>query len=370
MNSLIHSRQEIRVELGRREQKEKKRTGSEAPTPHPQLNSVMRPCASAKHIAQSRGSCTAKASESFAAANNLSGYSSKAVFSPAHHQRDCSLGKENAKSILPPKFGHTAEQATGVCINSDKKKVQTHTEQKLDFGTKQKNAVDPFQALISKAQQELEQCASWSRKKMLKEKDGAEDNSQIVLEDTESLALTVRETQENCAKPIQKTVPDVTAQAELEKWKEFGYLLAESYDQLKKNCNKELAESARSKEIIKALKDQIGKLKDLLKHANKENEALRTELASEENIREEFIANRNKLEAALEENKNIYKEKENLLKRVTAAEKEKEFLSNEKTLSEKLVQQLNDKIKVRQLLNRVRNSRLSSAQFAKAHLNI
>ena len=42
---------------------------------------------------------------------------------------------------------------------------------------------------------------------------------------------------------------------EVEKWKKFGYLVAESYDELKKDNEKVKSEKEKDKKIIQALKD-------------------------------------------------------------------------------------------------------------------
>ena len=43
--------------------------------------------------------------------------------------------------------------------------------------------------------------------------------------------------------------------AEIEKWKKFGYLVAESYDELKKEHEKCRTEKDKDRKIIIALKD-------------------------------------------------------------------------------------------------------------------
>jgi hypothetical protein len=44
-------------------------------------------------------------------------------------------------------------------------------------------------------------------------------------------------------------------EVEVEKWKKFGYLVAESYDELKKENEKMKAEKEKDKKIISALKE-------------------------------------------------------------------------------------------------------------------
>ena len=46
-------------------------------------------------------------------------------------------------------------------------------------------------------------------------------------------------------------------QAEIEKWKKFGKLMADSYDQLNKKFNTFLKDQEKDKKIIQALKDQV-----------------------------------------------------------------------------------------------------------------
>jgi hypothetical protein len=43
----------------------------------------------------------------------------------------------------------------------------------------------------------------------------------------------------------------------VEKWKKFGYLVAESYDELKKENEKLKGDKEKDKKIIGALKDQV-----------------------------------------------------------------------------------------------------------------
>lgn len=319
--------QEIHIETGGYEARRFHRSDAPSPRSIKSLNrsSQMRPCMSAKQIITPARS-SSKLSESFAAGNVGRKYGS---VSPGKRSAGKSGGKENVTR------GYRTA-GTGVCITSSCGKLPT-------FGGAHKrsaNPGDPFQALIFKAQKELDQCASWANKKVV-------DCTRVegLADEGDSVANTVREARD------QPQVSDIkcsdeTIRAELEKWKEFGYLLAESYDQLKKNCNREIEEHGRNRQIIQALKEQVGKLKDILKHVNKENDDIRSELADEENIREQFVANKAKLEAALEEVRTGKREREKLTKQLNAVEKEREILSNEKILNSKLVQQLSDKIKV------------------------
>ena len=116
--------------------------------------------------------------------------------------------------------------------------------------------------------------------------------------------------------------------AEITKWREFGYLLAESYDQLKRKYVEQTANNAKSYQITEALKEQINKLKALLNHSSAENRNLRDEV-----------------EKLTEENSTLQNDKEMLEKQFSAKCQEKEVLDNEKSISNKLVQQLNEKIK-------------------------
>jgi len=116
--------------------------------------------------------------------------------------------------------------------------------------------------------------------------------------------------------------------AELKKWKEFGHLLTESYDQLKKKYTEKTISEAKDHQIIEALKEQVTKLKALLNHSSVENRNLREEI---ENINLTVH--------------NLKKEKETIEKCLSAKCQEIEILQNEKILNNKLVGQLNDKIK-------------------------
>ena len=65
--------------------------------------------------------------------------------------------------------------------------------------------------------------------------------------------------------------------AEVAKWKEFGTLMAESYQDLKKKFESLLAERHKEKQIIGRQKEQIKKLKALLAHSQGEVERLHRE---------------------------------------------------------------------------------------------
>jgi predicted DNA-binding ArsR family transcriptional regulator len=56
-----------------------------------------------------------------------------------------------------------------------------------------------------------------------------------------------------------------TQASEVEKWKKFGYLMAESYDELKKENEKIKQEMEKDKNIIFALKDQVDKLRQIIR---------------------------------------------------------------------------------------------------------
>lgn len=60
----------------------------------------------------------------------------------------------------------------------------------------------------------------------------------------------------------QHEMPDTSSiLAEVDKWKKFGYLMAESYDELKKETEKLKGEKDKDRKIVVALKEQIDKLK-------------------------------------------------------------------------------------------------------------
>jgi hypothetical protein len=56
-----------------------------------------------------------------------------------------------------------------------------------------------------------------------------------------------------------------THASEVEKWKKFGYLMAESYDELKKENEKIKQERDKDRKIMMALKDQVDKLKQIIR---------------------------------------------------------------------------------------------------------
>ena len=64
-------------------------------------------------------------------------------------------------------------------------------------------------------------------------------------------------------------------QAEVAKWKEFGLLMAENYQDLKKRLEVLTAEREKDKAIISKQKEQIKKLKTLLEHSQTEVEQQR-----------------------------------------------------------------------------------------------
>ncbi len=70
---------------------------------------------------------------------------------------------------------------------------------------------------------------------------------------------------------INRTLVSTTTaagSAEIEKWKKFGYLMAESYDELKKENEKLKHEREKDRKIVHALKDQVDKLKMIIKARN------------------------------------------------------------------------------------------------------
>jgi len=56
-----------------------------------------------------------------------------------------------------------------------------------------------------------------------------------------------------------------TQASEVEKWKKFGYLMAESYDELKKENEKIKQEREKDRKIMVALKDQVDKLRQIIR---------------------------------------------------------------------------------------------------------
>jgi len=133
---------------------------------------------------------------------------------------------------------------------------------------------------------------------------------------------------------------------DLAKWREFGHLMAESYDQLKKKHAAIASDSNKNKQIVEALKEQINKLKALLKHSSNENRLLREELENRENVDFNIKEMKAKIEELTEENRIVKKDRDATVKNLAGRNQEKEILENEKALNNKLVQQLNEKIKV------------------------
>lgn len=92
--------------------------------------------------------------------------------------------------------------------------------------------------------------------------------------------------------------------AEIEKWKKFGYLMAESYDELKKENEKVKQEREKDRKIVLALKDQVDKLKLIIKAKSMdgnmdENERHRSNVEKDkeiERLRQELIERDRKVE--------------------------------------------------------------------------
>ncbi len=86
------------------------------------------------------------------------------------------------------------------------------------------------------------------------------------------------------------------AAAEIEKWKKFGYLMAESYDELKKENEKIKQEREKDRKIVHALKDQVDKLKLIIKAKKVDDKAdftleletLKNEVKEKDSIIEEL----------------------------------------------------------------------------------
>jgi uncharacterized membrane-anchored protein YjiN (DUF445 family) len=146
-------------------------------------------------------------------------------------------------------------------------------------------------------------------------------------------------------KPV--SVKEKSLKGEVAKWKEFGHLLAESYDRLKKKYAKQVEAEKKGKQITEALKDQVNKLKALLNHCNAENKDLKQMLENSSPYSNlSYIDLEKRVSELMEENETLRKDKQNADRLVVALTQEKDILENEKTLNNKLVQQLNDKIKV------------------------
>ena len=60
----------------------------------------------------------------------------------------------------------------------------------------------------------------------------------------------------------ESIVEDPTMVSEIEKWKNFGYMIAQSYDELKKDHEALRKETHKDKEIIIELKDKLNKQRD------------------------------------------------------------------------------------------------------------
>eukprot|EP00826_Nyctotherus_ovalis_P056432 TRINITY_DN7612_c0_g1_i1.p1 TRINITY_DN7612_c0_g1~~TRINITY_DN7612_c0_g1_i1.p1 ORF type:complete len:263 (+),score=63.54 TRINITY_DN7612_c0_g1_i1:182-970(+) len=120
--------------------------------------------------------------------------------------------------------------------------------------------------------------------------------------------------------------------AETAKWKEFGHNLAESYDKLRQKYAQQAEAEIRNAQIANALKEQVMKLKALLSHSNAENKQLKEKLES-------YCDTNTNIAGLIKENNELAEENKRL-------KKDKELLENEKELSNKVIKQLNDKIKV------------------------
>jgi len=253
-----------------------------------------------------------------------------------------SANKENSKSSKTPTGVHSKISSNSICDNNTGIPIITGIMKKpsnkaIYIENDDINPSDPFQILLNKAQKELQKCGNYD----------TDSNGELSI--SESMANTVREArkEEYLQKSTNENKNEIEMlKKEVEKWKEFGYLLAESYDQLKKNFAKESNENSKNKKIVIALKEQVSKLKDLLKHVQNEKEKIEQELSNEETIREQFIMNKNKFVDINSENARLKQESEKLAKKLNALEKENEILYNEKSLNEKMVTQLNEKIKV------------------------
>ena len=133
---------------------------------------------------------------------------------------------------------------------------------------------------------------------------------------------------------------------DLGKWRQFGYLLAESFDEIKQEQKVLLGERAKDAKVIEALKEQNNKLKALIGHSNTENQRLRDELSSEQRVRENIIKLKDNIDLLNVKIEEIEGEKLKLSKYITGMNREKESLVNENELNSKIIQQLNMKMKV------------------------
>ncbi len=196
--------------------------------------------------------------------------------------------------------------------------------------------------LIEKARKELEEInpQNTSSGTMPLPEPVAEDSLAAVID-------SVRRSRGQGAAPETLPMGDKELRQESAKWREFGYLLTESYDQLKQRHAAAVAETQRSQQIVFALKEQVEKLKALLKHSSTENRCLREKLDSiEKGEITDCGEMKQKYERAVEETRMMKKERDALAKSLAGKQQENEILENEKLLNNKLVQQLNDKIKV------------------------
>eukprot|EP00826_Nyctotherus_ovalis_P051494 TRINITY_DN6439_c0_g3_i3.p1 TRINITY_DN6439_c0_g3~~TRINITY_DN6439_c0_g3_i3.p1 ORF type:complete len:216 (-),score=36.13 TRINITY_DN6439_c0_g3_i3:519-1166(-) len=157
---------------------------------------------------------------------------------------------------------------------------------------------------------------------------------------TEAIAENIKQAQDLVSfKSTEKELRE-----EMRKWREFGQLINESYEQLKKKYIEQSAEEEKKKKMMAALEDEVKNLKELLRQSGVENRNLRETMEESSNSTiAELKRQNNKLR---EENIILRKEKEGLERLLTAKQQEQDILEDEKTVSNKLIQQLNDKIKV------------------------
>jgi len=155
---------------------------------------------------------------------------------------------------------------------------------------------------------------------------------------TESNEVITKDTKQELN--LSKSTTEKELKEEIEKWKEFSQLMSESYKQLKKKY----AEEEEKKVNINSFESQIKNLKDLLYQSGIENRRLREMLeGNNTSVIAELKQQNNKL---VEENIILRKEKEELEKLLIVKYQEKDILESEKTVANKLIQQLNAKIKV------------------------
>ena len=135
--------------------------------------------------------------------------------------------------------------------------------------------------------------------------------------------------------------------ADILKWRQFGYLLAESFDKVKQEQKVLLGERNKDLKIIGELQQENIRVKKLMTNSNAENEKLRDELGSEQKTRENILEMKETIETQTSNISQLRGEKEKYEKLMSGMRVEKESLVSEKEITSKMITQLNMKIKVR-----------------------